>query len=200
MTRILLVRHGTTDEVGRLLSGRAAVPLNGEGRAQAERLAERLAREPLRAVYTSPVARARQTAEAVARRHGLATVPRDALAEVDFGEWTGRSIAAMDAVEGWREFNECRSVTRPPGGETMVEVQARAAAELLRVRADHPGAVVAAVTHADVVKAALFHFGGIAADLVLRWSIGPASVTVIDIGSRGSTVVAVNDGGGPPWA
>jgi probable phosphoglycerate mutase len=70
VTRVLLRRHGTADEVGRAPGGRAAIPLNDEGRRQAARLAGRLERVPLRAIYTGP--RTEETDEAVARRHGLA--------------------------------------------------------------------------------------------------------------------------------
>ena len=198
--RLLLIRHGMTDEVGRVLTGWApGVHLNAEGRVQAARLAERLSPVPLRAIYTSPIDRARETAAAVATRHGLQPVVRDALGELRLGEWQGRTFAEMDAVAGWHEFNSYRSGTRPPGGELAVEVQARVVAEIERLHAEHPDGVVAAVSHADVIKMALFHYGGIALDLVLRWAIGPTSVSVLDLHGRGATIMAVNDTGGPPW-
>ena len=116
------------------------------------------------------------------------------------GNWQGRTFAEMDATPGWREFNSHRSGSRPPGGELAVEVQARIVGEIERLRADHRDAdVVAAVSHADVIKAALFHYGGVSHDLVLRWAIAPASVTVIDLHAAAATIVAVNDTGGPPW-
>jgi probable phosphoglycerate mutase len=199
--RVLLIRHGLTDEVGHVLTGwKPGVMLNPEGRAQAERLAERLARVPLGAIYTSPIDRARQTAEAVARRQGLVPIEREALGEWRLGEWQGRRLEEMDAVAGWREFNLFRSGTRPPGGELAVEVQARVVGEIERLHRQHAGAVVAIVSHGDVIKAALFHYGGISLDLVLRFAIGPTSVTVIDLHAGGAAVLAVNDTGGPPWA
>jgi probable phosphoglycerate mutase len=199
VTRVLLLRHATTADLGRALSGRSPVPLDEHGRRQAERLASRLQGVPLRAIYTSPVARALETAEAVARPHGLPPAVSDAFAEVEFGAWSGRLLASLDEEPAWRDFNAFRSRTRPPGGESFAEVQGRVAAELLRLRASHEDDVVAAVTHADVVKAALFHFGGVAADLVHRWSIAPASVSVVDLAAWGATIVSVNDTGGPPW-
>lgn len=199
--RLLLIRHGTTDEVGRVLTGwNPGVHLNAHGREEAQRLASRLAGVPLRAIYTSPVDRACETAEAVAGRHDLVPVVREALGEYRLGEWTGRAFAAMEGQPGWREFNSFRSGTRPPGGEWMVEVQARVVAEVQRLRELHPDDTVAAVSHGDVIKAALFHYGGIALDLVLRWSIDTTSVTALELQPWGVSIVAVNDVGRVPWS
>jgi probable phosphomutase (TIGR03848 family) len=198
--RLLLIRHGTTDEVGRVLTGwTPGVHLNAEGRGQAEAAAERLARVPVRAIYTSPVDRARETAGTIAARLGLVAVVSEALGELRLGRWTGRSLESLEGDPEWDRFNSFRPGTRPPGGEWMIEVQARVVAEIQRLRELHPDDVVAAVTHGDPIKAALFHYGGIALDMMLRWDIAPASVTVVDLHPWGATVLAVNDTGRPPW-
>jgi probable phosphoglycerate mutase len=198
---LLLLRHGTTDEVGRVLTGwNPGVPLNAFGREEAERLADRLEPVPLRAVYTSPIDRARQTAQIVARRHGLDPVEREALGEFRLGEWTGRGLEPMEHDADWRAFNSFRAGTRPPGGELMVEVQARVVAEIQRLRELHPGETVAAVSHGDVIKAALFHYGGVPLDHVLRWAIDTASVTALELFPSGVSIAAVNDRGRPAWS
>lgn len=199
--RLLLLRHGTTDDLGRVLTGwTPGVHLNGRGREEAERLAERLERVPLRAVYTSPLERARETAEAVARRHGLVPVEREPLGEYRLGEWTGRPFAEMERDDGWRAFNLFRSGRQPPGGEWMIDVQARVVAEIQRLREEHPEETVAAVSHGDVIKAALFHYGGIALDLVQRWSIDTTSVTALELTASGVSIAAVNDRGRVAWS
>ncbi len=197
--RLLLIRHGTTDDVGRLLTGWApGVHLNAEGRAQAERAAERLARVPLRAIYTSPVDRARETAEAIAAPHGLQPVTREALGEVRLGTWTGRSFESLRGDVEWDRFNTFRAGSRPPGGEWMLDVQARVVAEIQRLLEAHGEDTVAAVSHGDPIKAALFHFGGVSLALMLRWQLAPASVSVLELSASGASIVTVNDTG-RPW-
>ncbi len=199
--RVLLVRHGTTDEVGRLLTGwKPGVRLNAIGRAEAERVAERLARVPLRAIYTSPIDRARETAEPIAARHGLVPVSRETLGEVALGEWTGRSFETLRGDPRWEAFNRFRAGARPPGGEWMIEVQARVVGEIQRLFEQHPEDAVAVVSHGDPIKAALFHFGGVSLEMMVRWQIAPTSVSVLDLSASGASLVAVNDVAGPPWA
>lgn len=198
--RLLLIRHATTAEVGRVLTGwTPGVHLDEEGRAQAERLADRLEGVPLRAIYTSPIERAVETAAAVACRHGLAPVPREGLGEIRLGEWTGRRFEPMDEQAEWRRFNSFRTGARPPGGEWMIEVQARIVLEIQRLFGDHPDEIVAVVSHGDPIKAVLFHYGGVSLDLMMRWEIAPASVSVLDLHLWGARILAANDTGRPPW-
>lgn len=194
MTTFLLIRHALNDTVGRLIAGRApGVRLNADGRAQAESLAERLAGLPLTAVYSSPLERARKTAEPLARRHGLEVRISEAFNELDFGGWTGRSLFELEADEHWRRFNSFRSSTRPPGGETMLEAQARMIAGLERLRADSGDAKVAVVGHGDPIRAAVMHYAGIPLDLFLRVEISPASVSVLELSDYGPRILSLND-------
>ncbi len=198
--RLLLVRHGTTDEIGKVLTGwKPGVRLNAVGRAEAQRTAQRLARVPLGAIYTSPVDRARETAEAIAQPHGLVPVAREALGEVRLGEWTGLSFESLRGDPRWESFNRFRAGARPPGGEWMIEVQARMVAEIQRLFDQHAEDTVAVVSHGDPIKAALFHYGGVSLEVMLRWQIAPASVSVLDLWPSAAAVVAVNDIAGPPW-
>jgi broad specificity phosphatase PhoE len=198
--RLLLIRHGATDDLGRVLTGwTPGVQLNAEGRAQAARAAERLAGVPVRAIYTSPVERARETAEAIALPHGLTPVVREPLGEVRLGDWTGRTFESLRGDADWGRFNSFRAGSRPPGGEWMVEVQARVVGEIQRLREEHAEGTIAVVSHGDPIKAALFHYGGISLDLMLRWQIAPASVSILELTASGVAIVAVNDSGGPPW-
>jgi broad specificity phosphatase PhoE len=186
LSRVLLIRHAAFDGVGRVLAGRShRVQLHTEGRQQAERLARALADEPVAAVYSSPQPRALATAEALAAPHGLQATVLDAFDEVDFGDWTGREIASLDGDATWHAFNTARSTTRIPGGELMLEVQARALAGLTEVHRRHGDALVAIISHADVIRAVLAHAHGMPIDEMLRLSVEPASISKVDFGGGG---------------
>lgn len=170
--------------------------LNEEGRAQAEGLAARLSSAPLRAVYSSPLERALETAAPLARALGLEVRVSGALNELDFGEWTGRTFSELEREPGWRRFNSFRSGTRIPGGELMAEAQARFVAEMGRLRERHAGEALALVSHADPIRAAVAHYAGIPLDLFLRVEVSPASVSVVEVGEYGPRIISVNDTGG----
>ncbi|HEX5830224.1 MAG TPA: histidine phosphatase family protein, partial [Gemmatimonadaceae bacterium] len=190
MTTALLVRHAHCEPVGRRVAGRAAgVPLDAEGRRQAARLGERLRHLPLAAVVSSPLERAAWTAVAIARPHGLTVVCDEAWSEVDVGEWTGMELTALEHDERWRRWNHFRGGTRAPGGELMIEVQARAVAALARLADQHRDAMVAVVSHADVLRAVLAHHLGMSLDHLARLELAPASVSAIEIGEWGARVV-----------
>jgi probable phosphoglycerate mutase len=193
MTTLLLIRHGLTDDVDRVLSGRAAgVRLNDAGRRQASEVAQRLRDVPLDAILTSPLERARDTAEAIAAKRGMRVQSIEALQEFDIGEWTGRAIASMDANPTWRQFNDVRSTTPAPGGELMLAVQMRVVSTLLDLAERYPSGTVAVISHGDVIRAALLYFLGMPADFLHRLEISPARVTVVQLGNGAPRVLQVN--------
>jgi probable phosphoglycerate mutase len=193
MTTFYLIRHGDTPAVGHFVAGRAAgVHLNDRGRRQVEELAEQLAGEPIRAVYSSPLERARETAEPLARRLGLAVQIVEELLELDFGHWTGKSFAELDPLPEWRRYNSFRGGTRIPGGELMLDVQARAVGFMQRLGAERPGEAVALVSHGDVIRSALLHYLGMPLDFYNRIEIGPASVSVVAVAEHGPVVHLLN--------
>ena len=197
MTTLLLVRHALCDPVGRSIAGRSpGVLLNAIGRAQAERLTERLAAAPIEALYSSPLERARETARPIAERLGLEIRVAPGLMELDYGDWTGLTLDQVRASTAWKEFNSFRSCARIPGGELMLEVQARAVAELERLREHHAGWVIA-VSHGDVIRAAIAHYAGIPLDLMQRLEIGPASVSALSFDAGGVRILRLNDTGEP---
>jgi probable phosphoglycerate mutase len=199
MTTLYFIRHGDTPAVGHFIAGRApGVLLNDRGRAQVEELADRLAAEPIRAIYSSPLERTRETAGPLARRLGLEVRAADELIELDFGEWTGKGFAELDPLPEWRRYNAHRSGTRIPGGELMLEVQARAVAFAQRVCEEWPGAAVALVSHGDVIRAALLHYLGMPLDFYHRIEISPASVSAVALGEYGAQVLSLNATGPKP--
>lgn len=196
MTTFYLIRHGDTPAVGHFVAGRApGVRLNDRGRRQVEELAERLAGEPIRAVYSSPLERTRETAGPLAKRLGFEVRLADELIELDFGEWTGKSFAELDPLPEWRRYNAYRGGTRIPGGELMLEVQVRVAGFVQRLCAEHPGEAVALVSHGDVIRAALLHYLGMPLDFYHRIEISPASVSVVVLGDYGPQVLSLNHTG-----
>lgn len=194
-TTAFLVRHGAHDRLGKVLCGRMdGVSLSDKGRREAEGLAERLKPEGLSAVYSSPLARTLETARPIARAAGLETIPESDLLEIDFGAWTGRPFDALETDPGWQVWNAQRAHARPPGGESLLEVQARLARWLERVRAQHPGQRIAAVTHSDVIKAVVALVLGSSLDQHDRLEISPGSVSVLALGDWGLKLLSLNEG------
>jgi probable phosphoglycerate mutase len=197
VTRFILIRHGTTDSVGRTLSGRnPGVHLTSTGRDEVRALAPRLAALAPAALYTSPLERTRETAALLAERTGLEPRACEQLNEVDFGEWTGRGFDELAGVDGFRRFNAFRSGNRPEGGESALEVQMRMVGLFERLRAAHADGVIALVSHADVIKAALLYWLGLPLDAVQRIEVAPASLSIVDIWELGARVTCMNDRAG----
>ncbi|MGH3064744.1 MAG: histidine phosphatase family protein [Gaiellaceae bacterium] len=151
-TRLLLVRHGETDwNAERRVQGQTDRPLNETGRAQALELAAGLAAEPLDAVYSSDLARAFETARAIADRHGLLVAPLRALRERDFGTWEG--LTDDEVLARYPEAH-----TAPWGdAETREELLVRTVAALRQIATNHPGGRVVVVTHGGPLRAMLTH-------------------------------------------
>lgn len=196
--RLLLVRHALCDPVDVRLAGRApGVSLNAAGRAQlgplVARVARRLADTPLDAVLASPLARAQETARAVARAHALSVTTEPALIELDVGRWTGATFDALHDDADWAPFNTYRSGTPAGSAELQLQVQARAVAALLAHARATPDAAIVAVTHGDVVKTLVGHCLGVPIDLQHRFEIAPASVSEVELHPWGPRIVAVND-------
>jgi probable phosphoglycerate mutase len=199
MTTFLLIRHGMTDAVGSTLVGTApGVHLNAAGRAQAEALVTRLAGVSLSAIVSSPLERARETAAPLAARFGMRVEAASGLIEVDVGEWTGASMAALGGIGEWRRFNTFRSFTRPPGGESMLGVQQRAVAVLLALREQFPAGTIVVVSHGDVIRAVLQYALGIPMDAFHRLEISPGRISVLDLSDEAAIVRQVNGDGLPP--
>ena len=179
-TLLLLVRHGQTPTTGAVLPGRApGLHLSDRGRAQAERVAERLAGLPVDAIYSSPLERARETAEPAAASTGLGVHLNAGLIECDFGEWTGAALAELSGLPQWQSVQHIPSSFRFPGGEGFQEMQARIVGALEAMRSAHAGGVVVCFSHADPIKAALAHALGTHLDLFQRIVVSPGSISVI---------------------
>lgn len=193
MTTFFLVRHASCPGLGKMLWGRKeGVCLNEAGKAEAQRLAKRFNGLKLDALYSSPLERARETADAIASVARVEVQENSAFNEIDFGEWSGKSFDELQPDERWRRFNTKRSMALIPGGESFLEAQTRAITELEKLSWRHPDARVAIVTHADVIKAIVSHVAGAPIDLWQRLEISPGSVTIVATDEHETKLLAVN--------
>ncbi len=180
-TTLLLIRHASNDllKENRMGGRMPGVHLNEQGRAEAEALAERLARLPLVAVYSSPMERTRETARFIADRHGLEVHIHPGLHEVDCGQWSGQPADRLREEPYWLPLRIYPSRIPFPGGENSWQVQIRVLAALEEIQNAHPGGTVAVVSHADPIRLAVAHYIGLPIDLFRRLPVSPASLTVV---------------------
>ena len=193
MPTILLVRHGETDwnRSGQIM-GEQPVPLNQNGEAQVKRLASFLKSRSIRALYSSPVARAIQTAEILA---SLLQVPLTAdrgLTEIKVGEWEGRYWKDLTDEFARQQFYASPEEARPPGGETLSEVQIRAVAAVERARARAEADRLLFVSHADVVRAILAHYLKFDLKTVRQMRIDHASLTALELDGTQADLLFLN--------
>lgn len=202
MARLLLVRHAPTPETGRKLTGRLpGVELGDEGRKDAERAARHLSDMKIAAVYSSPIERTWQTAQIVASPHGLEPIEEVGIIEVDYGSWSGRTLASVYKLKTWRVVQTTPSRMTFPHGENIADAQHRAVAACERLASAHRKDTIALVSHSDIIKSIVSHYIGQPLDQFQRIGISPASVTIIDLPKAGiPAVVGVNTtGAGGTW-
>lgn len=193
-TTFFLIRHAAHDLVGAALCGRMpGVTLGPRGREQSLRLAERFAGETIASVQSSPLERARETAEPIAARVGRDVQVNEAVTEIEFGAWSGRSFDDLDRDADWALWNAARGVSRPPGGETMLEAQCRIVGAMERLRNAYRDASVVLVSHSDVIKAALLYHLGLSVEAYARLDIEPASISTLAVGTWGARLIRLNE-------
>lgn len=184
LTRLLLIRHGEAEgnREFRYL-GDTDAPLTSNGQAQAQHLAEELLPAPLSAIYVSPLARARATADALAAGRGSPLTPQvDArLREQSYGAWEG--LTAQEArAQHSQAHAEWERAARdaPPGGESLTALRARSVACAHALAARHPGEVVALVSHVGPIKALVCAALGLPMHAARHMWLTPASVCIVD--------------------
>jgi probable phosphoglycerate mutase len=196
MTVFHLLRHGEHNVQGKICAGRmAGVVLSERGRAEAEAAARRLADLDIAAIYASPLERTRETAEIVGRQLSLPVTILDDLAELDFGEWTGKTFDEVRKDPRWPMWATHRSLSCIPGGETMRDVQRRVVEAIMEMREQHPDEAVVVVSHGDVIRAALVFALGMPLDFYARIEVATASLSTVRIDANGVRVIAVNERG-----
>lgn len=161
MTRLYLIRHGQTDwNIEGRWQGQADVPLNQHGREQAEKIARELAGEGIKAIYSSDLSRARQTAQAISTTTGLSIHFDPRLREIHQGDWQGMLVSEIQARYGekFRQRKENPLAVAPPGGETVMQVQGRVVAAVEDIVHGHPVERVAVVSHGFALAVIQMHY------------------------------------------
>ncbi len=184
ITRILLVRHGETEwNRIRRFQGKADIPLNQQGRVQAQALALALKDEPLTAIFSSPLMRAKETAELIKRFHPLVPLYEDeGLIEMDLGELDGMEASKWrsrypELVEAWRRRP---GSMRMPGGENLQEVQTRAINAMERIANLCPsGSSLLICSHNFVNRTVLCFVLGVSLDRFRDVQQDPAALNVL---------------------
>ena len=181
MPTLLLIRHGENDMVGRKLAGRTpGVHLNEKGQKQADAVAQALGKAPIKAVYSSPMERAAETAQPLAAALGLEVQIRPELIEIDYGRYQGRSFKQLQRAKIWKEVLKNPAEGRFPDGESFIEAQTRVTNELEAIAALHAEEeIVACFTHADVVRLSIAHYLQMPIDAFQRLMVNTTSVSVI---------------------
>ena len=197
-TTTILLRHGQTEySAERRFAGRGDIALTDTGRHQAAAAADRLAARGIDAIVTSPLQRARRTAEAVAAATGAPLTVDDGLVEADFGKWEGLTFG--EAAERWPDEMSAwlaSADVAPPGGESLADAGRRALAALDRLLAAHRRATLLLVSHVTPIKALACRALLAPAAAMFRIHLDVASLTEIDWFADGPVLLrSLNDTG-----
>ena len=199
MTRVILVRHGQTEwnRVERF-RGRADVPLNETGLAQAEATGQRIAAEwRPDAVYSSPLSRAIKTASAIAKHFHLTVQVHQGLADIDYGEWQG--LTPDEAKASWPDSHDAWTNTphlaRIPGGETLDDVRARGMTTVEELAARHAAQTIVLVGHTVINRAVLLGVLGLHNNRFWKLKQDTCAINVFefDVQARDVVMVSFND-------
>lgn len=193
MALVILVRHGQTDDnVSGRISGQGPAPLNSRGQEQARLAAQALRILGVTHLYSSPVMRARQTAEAIQADLPLAIEEVADLREVGYGDWEGRKFNDIRNEEAAKNVlnDPIRAVF--PNGESLLEVQQRGVKAIDRFCQVDLDGVIVVVSHGDVIRTAVAHYLGLTFNDYRRVSIDNGALSAVEINDAGSWVKAVN--------
>lgn len=199
MTDLLLIRHG---QIVHNLDGRCYgwgdVPLTEAGRRQARALARRLASwsPPVAHMYTSPLQRAWQTAEPIARALRVTPIPEDRLQEIDLGKVSGLTMDAFRETlpEVYAQWQDRQELTfQFPGGEQRLAFYRRVGRALDDIVARHPGEQVAVVAHEGTLRAGLAHLFPETMSDSWAYDLDNASLTHVRAGEGENVLVSLND-------
>jgi broad specificity phosphatase PhoE len=199
VTDLLLIRHGQAPHnVEGRWEGWGDTPLTEEGRRQAEAVACRLGMwmPPIDRLYASPLVRAWQTAQPITQRLGVDAIAHDGLREIDFGRVSGLTFEGFretmpEVYDRWRDRTDL--TFRFPGGEQRRGFFQRVARALDEIVQEHPGELVAVVSHGGTLRAALAHLFPETMGEWWGYALDNASLTHVRTGRRGNVLIALND-------
>ena len=197
-TQLLLVRHGTTDanvRVPYILQGSSIdLPLNENGRRQAQQVADFLASFPVTHVYSSPLQRAHETARSIAERHRLTVTQIAEITECHVGEWEGKDwdTIAREAPEAYRLFHEDPATHPYLGGESYTDVLRRSLPAFEQLLQQHLGETIVVVAHNIVNRAFTAHLMGLELRQAKSLAQDNCCVNVIHHAAGKSTLLTMN--------
>jgi alpha-ribazole phosphatase len=196
-TRFILIRHGQTEwnRGAERFRGRADVPLNDLGHAQAQRVAARLANEKIAAIYASPQQRTLATAQPLADARKLSVQPHDGLLDIDVGALEGMTIAEAQQAfpEVMAQWLTVPGTAKFPRGESFKKMRTRIVALLDELAPKHDGETIALVTHRVVCSAMLCVVLGIDPNGLWRIQQDNACVNFFEKREHGFVVMLLND-------
>jgi broad specificity phosphatase PhoE len=193
MALVILVRHGQTDEnVSGRISGQGPVPLNVRGQEQARLAAEVLAPLGITHIFSSPLVRARQTAEFLAERLQKPIEEIPDLCEVGYGDWEGKTFSEMRTHPvAHQVFNDPINAIFP-NGESLLAVQQRGIRVIEWVRGTYPQGIVTVVSHGDVIRTTLAHYLGMPFNDYRRIDLDNGAISVLELFDDWVRVKALN--------
>jgi probable phosphomutase (TIGR03848 family) len=196
MPLLLLIRHGENEFVktGKLPGHLPGIHLNERGQKQAQALGEALKDIPLKAIYSSPLERAMETAEPIATPHQLEIIQEPGLRDANVGKWEGKSLKVLRLTNAWKVVQHSPSRFQFPEGESFIDLQTRIANALEGIVKKHnkPKDIIAVVFHADPIKLAVAHFLGLPLDHFQRLSCDTGSVSALYLGEMGANLIKLN--------
>ena len=194
MPTLLLIRHGENDYLKQnKLPGRLpGIQLNIRGQEQAAEIARTLSQLPIKAIYSSPLERAVETAKPLAMSLELGIQLRPDLTDTDVGQWAGRSWRVLGRTRLWKVIQKTPSQFQFPGGETFVQTQERVVHTLDAIASKHADELIAVVFHADPIKLAVAYYLGLSLDNFQRLTVHTGSVTIMKMDASGAKLLALN--------
>ena len=200
MARIVLLRHAhSVANEKNLLAGRTpGIALSKSGRDQALQLVNRLGAITFDEIAVSPMQRCRETIDPWLTSSDVKSrvVTDDSISEVDYGSWSGKSLASLRRKSQWKVVQDFPSQMVFPEGESLLEMQGRALSGFYRLNSVKGKGPRLLVSHGDVIKSIVAHCLGMHLDQFQRLVIEPASITIIDTDNGMSRLVRFNDAKG----
>lgn len=196
ITRLIAVRHGETAwNVDTRIQGQLDIGLNNTGFWQARRVGQALADEDIGVIYASDLSRAWQTAQEIAKPHGLTVLPEPGLRERAFGHFEGMSFAEIEATlpEQAKRWRERDPEFEPEGGESLLAFRERVTRIASKLAARHPGQLVALVAHGGVMD--VLYRAATRQDLQAprTWQLGNAAINRMLWTPEGFSLVGWSD-------
>ena len=193
MLEILLIRHGQTDwNLNGRIMGYRPIPLNAVGRRQSEALRGVLGPLRLKAIYTSPILRAVETARLMAKGRRVRILKAPEVREIEYGDWVGRTFEEVSKERNYRIYHTTPRHACAPGGERMTEVHKRVVGFIEKLRKRHREGRIAVVSHADVIKVILVHYLNLDLNELLRIRIDNGALSSLSFNGSQTRVLGVN--------